>query len=154
MHRSQAAAYQRNARERLEVYYTMLSSTRDRLVRLLEQQQQVLLVKDPDPNACARLAEHRAPRLWERSPTDADFLVLRAGLGAQPSSVHVRAPRQPDPLIADPLVDVASDLATWASDVWAVPVGVPLVDGRSTGVCGPRAAVIEMASVTRLAALR
>src|SRR5712691_4573772 len=42
MHRSQTAAYRRNRRERLEVYYAMLSSRRDRLVQLLEQQQHVL----------------------------------------------------------------------------------------------------------------
>jgi S-DNA-T family DNA segregation ATPase FtsK/SpoIIIE len=143
MHRSQTTAYRRNTRQRLEVYYAMLSSRRDRLVQLLEQQQHVLLDKDPDPAACARLAEERAPRLWERSPTDADFLVLRAGLGAQSSSVNVRPPRQPDPLIADPLVDAATELTAWASSVWGVPVGVPLVDGRSTGICGPREAIVE-----------
>jgi S-DNA-T family DNA segregation ATPase FtsK/SpoIIIE len=143
MHRAQGAAYRRATRERIELYYRLLTNTRDRLLALLEEQRRVLLDKDPDPVACARVAQARAPRLWERSPADADFLVLRAGLGAQPSSVPVHTPRQPDPLVADPLVLAATELVAWANSVWGVPVGLPLVDGQSAGVCGPDPAVGE-----------
>lgn len=143
MHRSQAAGYRRATRERVELYCRLLASTRDRLLALLEEQRRVLLDKDPDPVACARVAEERAPRLWERSPTDTDFLVLRAGLGAQPSSVPVHTPRQPDPLVADPLIQAAAELGAWAGSVWGVPVGLPLLDGQSAGVCGPGPAVAE-----------
>src|SRR5438445_1990791 len=143
MHRSQNAAYRRGLRERLDLYYRMLASTRDRLLELLDEQRRTLLDKDPEPDACASIAPERGPRLWERSPSDSDFLVLRAGLGAQPSSVAVRAPRQPDPLVPDPLVEGAAALAAWASSVWSVPVSVSLVDAASTGVYGPSPVVLE-----------
>lgn len=145
MHHSQNAAYRRGTRERIELYYRMLTSTRDRVRQLLAEQQELLLDKDPDPISCAQIALDRAPRLWERSPDDPDFLIVRAGLGGQPSSVPVRAPPQPDPLRPDPLVDAAAELAAWGNSVWAVPVFVPLVDGRSVGLCGPRDSVLETA---------
>ncbi|HTD78441.1 MAG TPA: FtsK/SpoIIIE domain-containing protein, partial [Chloroflexota bacterium] len=143
MHRSQTAGHRRATRERVELYYGLLTGTRDRLVALLEEQRGVLVDKDPDPVACARVAHERSPRLWERSPADADFLVLRAGLGAQPSSIPVHAPRQPNPLVADPLIQAAAELAAWADSVWGVPVGVPLIDGQSAAICGPGPAVVE-----------
>jgi len=145
MHRSQNAAYRRGTRERIELYYRMLTSTRDRVRQLLAEQQEVLLDKDPDPISCAQIALDRAPRLWERAPDDPDFLIVRAGLGGQPSSVPVRAPRQPDPLRPDPLIDAAAELAAWGNSVWGVPVFVPLVDGRSVGLCGPRDSVVGTA---------
>ncbi|MBV9131098.1 MAG: hypothetical protein JO318_00270, partial [Chloroflexi bacterium] len=46
-HRSQVGAYHRETRERLEMYYAMLNSTRDRIEHLLAEQQAVLLEKDP-----------------------------------------------------------------------------------------------------------
>ncbi|MDQ6670023.1 MAG: type VII secretion protein EssC [Chloroflexota bacterium] len=145
MHRAHNSAYQRGTRERIERYSRMLISTRDRVQQLLIDQRELLLDKDPDPGRCARVAMGRAPRLWERSPDDPDFLILRVGLGSQPSSVPVRAPRQPDPLLPDPLIDAADELAAWGNSVWGVPVFVPLVDGRAAGVCGPRGNVLETA---------
>lgn len=145
MHYAQKAAYRRGARARIELYYRMLASTRDRVEQLLAEQHALLLDKDPDPTGCARIVGERAARLWERSPDDPDFLVLRAGLGGQPSSVPVRAPRQPNPLQPDPLIAPAEELAAWGNAVWGVPVCVPLVDGRSVGVCGPRESVLETA---------
>ncbi|MBV8718146.1 MAG: type VII secretion protein EssC, partial [Chloroflexi bacterium] len=142
-HRSQVGAYHRETRERLEMYYAMLNSTRDRIEHLLAEQQAVLLEKDPMPQTCARIATERTPRLWERSPDDPDFLVLRAGLGSQPSSTPVRPPRQVDQLEPDPLISLAERLSVWASQVWGVPVFVPLGDGRAAGVCGQRTKVLE-----------
>lgn len=142
-HRSQQTEYRREARQRIERYYAMLTATRDRIDGFLAEQQALLLEKDPEPSDCVRIASDRASRLWERSPDDPDFLHLRVGLGAQPSSVPIRSPRQPDPLTPDPLVDAAEEVTRWGSTVWGVPVFLDLTDGRSAGVCGERASVLE-----------
>jgi S-DNA-T family DNA segregation ATPase FtsK/SpoIIIE len=144
LYRSQSRNYRRGARRRAQLYYGMLQNKRDQLDRLLAQQHQLLLEKDPDPDLCIEIAAERGTRLWERSPADPDYLHVRAGLGDQPSTVIVRQPRQPDPLEPDPLVQAAQDLAAWAATVHSVPVNIPLTDGACVGIWGPRRHVLEV----------
>jgi S-DNA-T family DNA segregation ATPase FtsK/SpoIIIE len=143
LHRSQAASYRRGTRRRLELYFEKLWSVRERLENLLEQQRQILLEKDPHPSTCVEVATRQSARLWERSPGEPDFARVRVGLGAQPASVTVHAPRQPDPLVPDPLVEAAQDLAEWAAALHGVPLNVSLADGACVGIWGPRERVID-----------
>jgi S-DNA-T family DNA segregation ATPase FtsK/SpoIIIE len=143
LHRSQAASYRRGTRRRLKLYFEKLWSLRERLESSLEQQRQILLEKDPHPSTCVEVATRQSARLWERSPEEPDFSRVRVGLGAQPSSLTVHAPRQPDLLVPDPLVEAAQDLAEWASAVHGVPLNVSIADGACVGIWGSRERVIE-----------
>jgi hypothetical protein len=115
MHRSQMAAYRRGSRQRLELYYGLLASTRDRLIALPDEQRRLLLDKDPDPLICPDIARARGSRLWERSPADADFLVLRAGPGVQVASAAYELPALLDALEASAKPGIRG---CWQSTTW------------------------------------
>ncbi|MCU1535737.1 MAG: domain containing protein [Humibacillus sp.] len=78
---------------------------------------------DEQPDLCfvQELLDHRASRLWERRPHDADWLALRIGTATQPARTVLRgAPHDGAPL------------------VHRVPVVVELPTTPVLGVVGPR----------------
>jgi DNA segregation ATPase FtsK/SpoIIIE, S-DNA-T family len=88
------------------------------------------------PDLARLLAAARTPtdEVWQRSPGDADFLVLRLGRGPEPARVRVFRPGADDehrdgerPLHPD------------------APVAVDLRSAGVLGVCGPRDAVLGLA---------
>jgi len=137
----QRRSFRRAARDREAHYRLLLERSRADLGELIGDQRRILVEKDPYPSMCLELARARAPRLWERSPSDADFLRVRVGLGRARSTVTVRVPERLGQLAGDPLAEAATDIATWASWVPGVPVCAPLPAGP-TGLCGPRPAVL------------
>src|SRR5215210_1389014 len=91
-HNSQKGGYKRAVREREEKYRGLLASRSRELSTMRERQQHVLREIDLEPAACLTRVERLERRLWERSPQDPDFLMLRLGIGMQPSAVPVKPP--------------------------------------------------------------
>jgi S-DNA-T family DNA segregation ATPase FtsK/SpoIIIE len=95
-------------------------------------------------------------RLWERRPTDTDFLTVRIGRGPVPLAAPVRLDTRHDPLAEhDPELLLAAEevvlRATWLPDA---PVAIPLRDLGVLTLTGPpgrtralaRAIVCELAT--------
>jgi S-DNA-T family DNA segregation ATPase FtsK/SpoIIIE len=80
----------------------------------------------PDPAAVLSIAAGPRRRLWERRPTDPDYLVLRVGLADLPSGVEVTDPEQ----------DEHRRQVTWR--VPDAPVTISLPGRGVIGVAGPR----------------
>ncbi|MBV9592344.1 MAG: FHA domain-containing protein [Actinobacteria bacterium] len=93
---------------------------------------------DPDPCALARIIAGPTDRLWERDPTDPDFLRLRIGLADQPSLTRIDL----------------GDGAKPAGRLRSVPATVALTDG-ALGLTGHVATARRAAAwaVCQLAAL-
>ena len=98
----------------------------------------------------------RTDRLWERRPTDADFLSVRIGRGPVPLAAPVRLDRPADPLLEhDPELQAAAEQlvhrATWLPDA---PVVVPLSQLDVITLTGPpaRTRALARALVCELAA--
>ena len=98
----------------------------------------------------------RANRLWERRPTDADFLTVRIGRGPVPLASPARLDTHHDPLVEhDPeLLQSAQELvrrATWLPDA---PVPIPLRELGVLALTGPpdRTRALARAIVCELAA--
>ena len=91
----------------------------------------------PDPGGLVHVAA-AVDRLWERRPTDDDFLLLRVGRGRVPSGA---APQlgEPDPMQPrDPVADEAAQrLVTRLRTIPDVPVAAA-VRGRVTTLVGDR----------------
>jgi DNA segregation ATPase FtsK/SpoIIIE, S-DNA-T family len=141
----QKRKYHRDVESRENKYRARIESHRQVLQRLREQQQGALRELDPDAGACTDRAGRLDPRLWERSPGDADFLSVRLGLGALPFMVAVKVPRAGDQLDPDPLQQSAAALAEEFAAVPGVPVRAPLREAGVTGLVGPRAVVLHAA---------
>lgn len=110
-----------------------------------EKQLLALTQVSPEPGECLRRAQERQPRLWERSPRDADFLALRLGLGRLPFCLTIKTPREPLTLEPDPLYGEVEALAAQFAQVDGAPVLLPLPGLGAVGVVGNRVRVLATA---------
>ena len=76
-------------KSRQEAYTANLESVRDQAWSATVHETQVLRTNFPDPATVSDVATGPESRLWERRPTNPDFLVLRFGLTDRPASVVV-----------------------------------------------------------------
>ena len=147
---TQRGAARRAAAEhagRRALFEDQLEAGRTRLRRLHEQERDARLLLGPDPSelllivgAAGELAPE--PRLWERRPSDDDFLDLRVGSGSLPAASQARVP----PPARDSAVDrrlyrTAAEYATLRQ----VPITLPLGQLGSLGLAGPRPATAALA---------
>src|SRR5215218_4239899 len=109
----------------------------------------------PDPPRLWATVE-RTDRLWERRPSDADFLTVRVGRGPVPLVTPVRLDRPADPLTEhDPeLLAAAQRLVGRATHLPDAPVVIPLRRLAVIALTGPpaRARALARAVVCELAA--
>jgi len=135
---------------------------RDHVARLADEaseaavaQRAALLTRYPDPGALLALVRD-GERLWERRPTDPDFVDLRVGLGRQPARVQVNW-GSVDPLVdADPeLREIGDRLVGLTTALGDVPIVVPARTLGVLGVVGPpqRTRALATAWLAALAAL-
>ena len=82
----------------------------------------------PDPAALLHTATTPDARVWERRPSDPDFLDVRLGLSDRPATFTVRRGGQPEPVPTLAAVPLTADLRTG-----------PL------GICGPRPLALALA---------
>src|SRR6478752_6319402 len=138
----------RRTREQRERYLDHLEDARVRARAAAARQRERSASLHPDPGAAASMAWIPARR-WERRPGDADFLVVRAGLGTVPlaSAPSLRADEH-DPLTAydEVCLTAAEELAARYRVLADQPICVSLTPSTVMTVAGDPARVV---SVTR-----
>ncbi|HEX2913516.1 MAG TPA: FtsK/SpoIIIE domain-containing protein [Chloroflexia bacterium] len=87
----------------------------------------------PDLQELQLWVAQRSTRLWERRPTDPDFLTLRLGTGSQPNSMLITAPN-PDRKV--PNLDKALEISAAYKLVRDIPNVTELGKIAFLGVCG------------------
>lgn len=142
---SQKKSYKAAVKQRQERYEAMLKVRRQELGEHRTRQLTIMKQIDPDPAECLGWVQRLDRRMWQRSYKDDDFLSLRMGIGAEPSTIHIKAPKDDAALEEDPLVDKAQELAREFSLVPDAPIHLPLQEAGTTGIAGPRPAVLSMA---------
>jgi DNA segregation ATPase FtsK/SpoIIIE, S-DNA-T family len=146
----------RRARRRERArYFGHLSQTALQADHLAAAQLAVAEHRHPDLPLLWATVE-RTDRLWERRPTDADFLTVRIGRGPVPLTAPARLDRPADPLVDhDPELQAAAEQlvrrATWLPDA---PVVVPLRRLDVIALTGPpaRTRALARAVICELAA--
>ena len=140
--KKQAQNYEDHRVERYTAYLdkkeSLIQEKYNRNIRLLNE---VLM---PEPTVLRDIAEKQDRRLWERTPTDTDFLSVRLGLGTQKFTVDIEAPPDCFMLDEDPLMNRAVKLGTKYATMHDVPVTLSLRDKRVVGVIGDVADVFRL----------
>jgi S-DNA-T family DNA segregation ATPase FtsK/SpoIIIE len=119
-----------------------LTRTHLQIEQLREQQRSALLRVHPGWQECLARVQRRDPRLWERTPPDADFLDVRIGLGTRPAVYVVDANDAGGRAGETRFDDLTLQLRQQAEDatrVEASPVTIPLPMLGVVGVAGSRA---------------
>jgi len=121
-------------------YLEYLERTRGEMSKSVDVQREIAEHHHPRPDMLLDVA--RDPlRLWERRPSDPDFLVVRVGTGSSPLWQRVAAGGRADPMIEPDIVTAAAVHRIVERDrmVGGMPVGLP-ISGR-VSVVGPTSLV-------------
>lgn len=123
--------YFQSKREGKSSYREQMTKYKERKARVERDARRALVAERnarrrdvPDPAAVLLFATGPRARLWERRPTDPDWLELRVGIGDLPSEV----------MVEDQNVDAHMRKRTWTAP--DVPATVPLVSVGVLGVAG------------------
>lgn len=139
--------YNQKEQKREELYSTYLADVEEQLKQHANQQRTILRNKFPDQIqcesiVCMKLEEdilfNKHIRLWERRPTDKDFLAFRVGIGEVPAAAQVHTPQQSLTLNKDEYADRPKDLADRYRTVSDVPLTIDLAKNRAVGLLGSR----------------
>lgn len=115
-------------------YRGRLQGIEEKLVGYAAQQHWILNNESPGVTELLKRVAQRDKRLWERQPTDNDFLALRLGVGVLPISVDIRPPEQDD----DPRNQPAIKLARAFALVERLPIVMNLGHLGTVGMRGVR----------------
>jgi len=144
---------QRKEYEQLRVtkYTEYLENKRKEILAAIQKEHSELNVKYPSLDRVAKTG--RSERLWERRPSDSDFLQLRLGTGTRVLSARIDYPEKRFELESDDLEDKMYHLVETPYKVEDAPIVLPLIDAYVCGIQGQRKDILLMirSLVTQLA---
>ncbi|GAB3129259.1 type VII secretion protein EccC [Tsukamurella serpentis] len=122
-------------------YLRYLGQIRGQVQRTRTEQRAALEWTHPDPAALLGCAGTR--RMWERRPTDPDFLHVRVGVGSQRLATRLVPPETGPLEDLEPVSTVAlRTFVRHGASVPGLPVAVALRGFPAVGLDGPRGAVL------------
>jgi S-DNA-T family DNA segregation ATPase FtsK/SpoIIIE len=120
-------------------YLAYLTELRETVRVAAKQQRRAANWSHPAPPALAYIAEERT-RVWERSPSDPDFLKIRVGTNDQPLCVTLEAPELPPLAQLDPVSASAAHRFMIAhQDQKHLPFAIPLRSYSKVEITGNEA---------------
>ncbi|MCH5314367.1 MAG: type VII secretion protein EssC [Eubacterium sp.] len=138
--KSQTYAKLREAR-----FADYLNEQRARIFSVANQQQKIISDENPSPADCIITTEKLNRNLWERTPSDRDFLDVRLGMGYEELCVKVkdRSEAYGIEIEDDDAKQMSAMLVEESKYVDNIPVRVSLAQNSTIGVIGNRKRVIE-----------
>jgi len=133
-HRRAVEAHQAEVAELEQTYRNHLTQVKEQLEEYADAQRTILAQENPPLEALLRRAGTRAGMLWERQPTDDDFLAARIGTATLPICVEIKAPDDDD----DPRMKAALAVIDSRRQVPDLPISVNLNHLGSAGIRGNR----------------
>lgn len=122
----------------VEKYHEYLDNISSQLESAHKQQTQILLAANPAPSECVTIVAERKRNLWERKPSDPDFLCVRMGLGTIPAATIAEYQKAPIVLEENELENEAYSLAENSKTIKNAPILCQLMLGKQTGIVGDR----------------
>lgn len=135
-------------------YLQHLSSLRQSVAEVGAAQRVSERWRHPDPDTLWTMTG--GPRMWERRPADADFCLVRVGVGARPLAARLVVPQLPPRGAADPVTTMAMRRFVETHAMVAdVPIAIGLRAGATVTLGGDPAAVrgLLRAMICQLAVL-
>lgn len=126
-------------------YREYLDTVRSKISEAHKQQLESLALSNPMPVDCLQIAEKRVRTLWDRKPTDADFVSARIGTGTIPAAFQAKFQRPQISLQEKELENEAAQIADNSGSISGAPIICSFLDNRQTGVIGDRSAELQIA---------
>lgn len=121
-----------------EKYRAYLADISSRLEESHKRQFAAISDANPAPAECLRIIKERNRRLWERQPSDGDFLTVRIGTGEIPAKVTAKFQQAQVVIEENKLETEAKSLADGSLFLSNAPVLCDLSRAKQTGIVGNR----------------
>lgn len=128
----QKAEYEERRTRRYTAY---LNQKYNEIQRIIQDEKRELEDNNLSPNELIELM-HSRRRLWERRPTDPDFLKLRIGVSNQPLKSQIQFQKRTFGMDEDPLQERMFHLCEYPYVIERAPVSVDLIEQFVLGVRG------------------
>lgn len=125
-------------------YREYLESVQKTLDAAHNQQLQSLSSANPDPVECLQIAENREKTLWERKPSDEDFMSARIGIGSIPAAYQARFQQPQIVLQEQELETKAARIAENSTEIAGAPIICDFLECQYTGIIGERPAELQL----------
>lgn len=133
------------AKQRELRFADYLNEQRARIFAVASQQQKIINEENPNPQVCMNVVDNLNRNLWERTPSDRDFLDVRLGMGYEELCVSVKDRSQAYgvEMEDDDAKEMSAMLVEESKYVDNIPVRVSMGTNSTIGVIGQRSRVIS-----------
>ena len=135
-YRKQTKKYYDQIDLRKEKYEQHLKEITSRIEEKRQEQMEAMLLSDPSTEDCVAIVEKRQARLWERRPTDEDFLHVRVGSGKTDFSVKITIPKESLSLEDDELKAKPKEIYEGYRSIDSAPIICNIFDEQVCGIVG------------------
>lgn len=133
---SQISKYRKYEQLRKDKYEEYLEKQRSLLEEKTNEQRTILNGIHLTPDQCMGVVTDRKRRLWERMPSDDDFMSIRIGVGEMPFGMKIKTPRIGITLEEDRYLYSPQSLAEKYSVVENVPILCDFLKYQGCGIVG------------------
>lgn len=121
---------------RLEKYTQHLDAVIEQIETKQDEQRTALVSANPDINECFDIVKRVNRRLWERRPSDKDFMSVRIGSGNLDFSMNIKAPQKTLSLVEDSLLNRAIEIPEKYHLLKDLPITCSILKYSSCGIVG------------------
>lgn len=135
--KKQLEEYEKLRQERYQAY---IADQKARIEKVADVQRRIVSAENPSPDLCMKTVQDLRRSLWERMPSDSDFLMVRLGIGKQPLCVEVKSRADMDGfrMDDDELEQLSGQIIEETRYVDRMPVCVSLKDHQTIGIIGSK----------------
>ena len=114
-------------KKRVKRYREYMQKVFSKLEERIDRNNKILAAGYPEPAVLINRAVNKDRRLWERMPSNKDFLEIRLGVGVMPSLITVAVPKERFTMEDDPLLDELNNINKDFLMVKNVPITISLL---------------------------
>lgn len=135
--KKQIEEYEKMRQERYQAY---IDAQKARIAKVADVQRRIVTAENPLPADCIDTVKYLRRNLWERMPSDSDFLTLRLGTGKDKLCVEVKSRANTDgfTMVDDELEELAGQIIEETRYVDQIPICVSLKTHQTIGIVGSK----------------
>lgn len=131
---------------RREKYGAYIADQKARIESVAKVQRDILTKENPEPRECINTLYGLRRNLWERMPTDRDFLDVRVGMGYEDLCVKVKTRQENNSfqMEDDEIRELSEQIIEETRIVDNVPARISLLQNNTIGFIGDRQKAIRL----------
>ena len=141
--KAEMEAFQKMCVEKYEAY---IREQKAKINQAADIQQRIISNENPPPEECIHITEQLRKKLWERNPSDNDFLSVRIGMGYERLCVDVKTRSELNAfqIQTDEMEQLSAQIIEETKYVDNIPARISLIENHTIGITGDRNDVISL----------